>query len=88
MASRISVPQPGIEPEPHEVKVQSLTAILLGKSLNRICDNDNSNVLGLGVLTMFIRPTCIASGDFPGGPVAKTPCSQCRGPRFHLWSGN
>ena len=26
--------------------------------------------------------------DFPGGPVAKTPRSQCRGPRFHPWSGN
>ena len=26
--------------------------------------------------------------DFPRGPVAKTPCSQCRGPRFHPWSGN
>ena len=27
-------------------------------------------------------------GDFPGGPVVKTPCSQCRGPRFDTWSGN
>ena len=26
--------------------------------------------------------------DFPGDPVAKTPCSQCRGPRFDLWSGS
>ena len=26
--------------------------------------------------------------DFPGGPVAKTPCSQCRGPGFNPWSGN
>ena len=26
--------------------------------------------------------------DFPGGPVAKTPCSQCRGLGFHPWSGN
>ena len=26
--------------------------------------------------------------DFPGGPVAKTLCSQCRGPRFNPWSGN
>ena len=28
------------------------------------------------------------AGDFPGGPVTKTPCSQCRGPRFNPWSGN
>ena len=27
-------------------------------------------------------------GDFPGGPVAKTPCSQYRGPGFNPWSGN
>ena len=27
-------------------------------------------------------------GDFPGGPVAKTPRSQCRGPRYNPWSGN
>ena len=26
--------------------------------------------------------------DFPGGPAAKTPCCQCRGPRFNPWSGN
>ena len=26
--------------------------------------------------------------DFPGGPVAKTPCSQFRGLRFDPWSGN
>ena len=25
--------------------------------------------------------------DFPGGPVAKTPSSQCKGPRFDPWSG-
>ena len=28
------------------------------------------------------------SRDLPGGPVAKTPCSQCRGPGFNPWSGN
>ena len=27
-------------------------------------------------------------GDFPGGPVAKTACSQCRGPEFDPWLGN
>ena len=26
--------------------------------------------------------------DFPGGPVAKTLCSQCRGSRFNPWPGN
>ena len=27
-------------------------------------------------------------GDFPGGPVAKTPHFQCRGLGFNSWSGN
>ena len=26
--------------------------------------------------------------DFPGGPVGKTLCSQCRRPGFDPWSGN
>ena len=26
--------------------------------------------------------------DFPGGPVVKTPRSQCREPGFNPWSGN
>ena len=26
--------------------------------------------------------------DFAGGPVAKIPYSQCRGPGFDPWSGN
>ena len=30
----------------------------------------------------------VQSGEFPGGPVAKTPGSQGRGPRFNPWSGN
>ena len=30
----------------------------------------------------------ILSGDFPGGPVAKTPSSQCREPRFYPKSKN
>ena len=30
----------------------------------------------------------VMSRDFPGGPVAKTLHSQCRGPRFDPWSGN
>ena len=27
-------------------------------------------------------------GDFPGGPVVKTPCLQCKGHRFDPWLGN
>ena len=27
-------------------------------------------------------------GEFPGGPVVRALCSQCRGPKFDPWSGN
>ena len=37
--------------------------------------------LGKGAIS-FLSPQ-----DFPGGSVAKTPCSQCRGPGFNPWSG-
>ena len=30
----------------------------------------------------------ISCVEFPGGLVTKTPCFQCRGPRFNPWSGN
>ena len=30
----------------------------------------------------------LISGDFPGSPVVKTPCSHCRGHRFYPWLGN
>ena len=36
----------------------------------------------------FFILTRMLSSDFPGGPVAKTPHSQFRGPRFNPWSGN
>ena len=35
-----------------------------------------------------LLPQRLQKGDFPGGPVAKTPRSQCRGPGFDPWSGN
>ena len=28
------------------------------------------------------------SKDIPGGPMVKTPCSQCKGPEFDPWLGN
>ena len=38
-----------------------------------------------GIIYSFIKTS---SRDFPDCPVAKTLCSQCRGPRFYPWSGN
>ena len=39
-------------------------------------------------LRLAYRLSIKNNGDFPGGPVAKTPCSRCRGPGFDPWSGN
>ena len=49
-----------------------------------------TNGLQHGYMVVFQQePTSKKEGrDFPGIPVAKTPCSNCRGPRFDLWSGN
>ena len=37
------------------------------------------------LVRQFIK---IDGRDSPGGPVAKTPCSQHMGPWFYPWSGN
>ena len=39
-------------------------------------------------IRFLIRKAHLKERDFPGNPVAKTPCSQSRGPEFNLWSGN
>ena len=44
----------------------------------------------LGENTSHCQPAAQQKGigDFPGGPVAKTPRSQSRGSQFPPWSGN
>ena len=37
-------------------------------------------------MTPYLGKT--TSWDFPGGPGAEPPHSQCRGPKFYPWSGN
>ena len=44
--------------------------------------NSNRNVM------RYLFKTILPIQDFPGGPVVKTPRSQCRGPGFNPWSGN
>ena len=52
----------------------------------------NKNVVILTQPREFVKSknktTLVLVGDFPGGLLAKTLSSQCRGPRFHSWSGN
>ena len=73
----------------------------LSASLPGVCCSENpaSSLLpGSPDLYQHLLPqlsTCLTShccgkrsdpGDFPGGPVAKTPRSQCKGPGFDPWS--
>ena len=45
--------------------------------------------VGMGrTLTQGRQPSRESRKGCPGGPVAKTPQSQCRGPRFDPRSGN
>ena len=46
-----------------------------------------NNPLHKWVIISSALKLCIL-GNFPGGPAAKTLCSQSRGPRFNPWSGN
>ena len=39
-------------------------------------------------LSAGFRIKSLFLGHLPGGPVAKTPSSRCRGPGFDPWSGN
>ena len=51
----------------------------------RLCPRPGErHSLELSILYILKTPV----RDFPGGPVAKTPRSQCRGPGFDPWSGN
>ena len=54
--------------------------------------NRGSLTNSLLFILFFCGTMCInqnrLSVDFPGAPVAKMLCSQCRGPRFDPWSGN
>jgi len=42
----------------------------------------------LGWHTAAVTISKVPDEDSPGGPGAMTPGSQCRGPRFHPWTGN
>ena len=42
----------------------------------------------ISTLLKEISPNKQTLGDFPCGPVVKTPWFQCMGPRFIPWSGN
>ena len=91
---RILVPQPGTEPRPMAVKAWSPNhwtephtghTLLSGRSSfnKNMCFYNNLDIDFLFVHA-FIYLTYFR--DFPGGPVVKNSCFQCRGHGFNLWS--
>ena len=54
------------------------------------CSHESKRRLLLGRKVMTNLDSILKSRDmgFPGGPVVKTPCFQCRRPGFKPWSGN
>ena len=76
-ACGISVPQPGIEPRPSAVRVQSPNHWVV-KEVSKKNFNERKNPLII-----------LLSLDFLGGPVIKkTLHSHCWGPGFNPWLGN
>ena len=55
------------------------------------CRKLKINIINIEALGMLDDKSCCQKRReryFSGGPVTKTPCSQCRGPGFNPWSGN
>ena len=46
-------------------------------------ENRQTQAEGHLIKELIGSPQKCQGWDFPGGPVAETPCSQCRGPRFN-----
>ena len=61
-----------------------------GKSLNQLLKwiPPHLNTQKLYVLSLLKKKKRRGEGDFPRGPAAKTPSSQCRRPGFNPWAGN
>ena len=72
-------PRPGLEPACPALAGGLPTTVPPGKPRDKIL---RAEIMGLALASK------INEGDFPGGPVVKTPHSQCRGPRFDPRSGN
>ena len=56
-----------------------------GKSVNN--SQETGDLLLCISRDQSVSKSSMTLGDFPGGPVAKNPHSQCWGPRFNPWLG-
>ena len=77
--------------EIHGETLETVSDFILGGSqitADGGCSHEIKRHLFLGRKNYQPRQDIKKIWDFPGGPVAKTPHSQCRGPKFVPWSGN
>ena len=63
----------------------SCNILILNKIIFPRAEEHESSKGSLCMITQHMKKD---PQDFPGGPVGKTPRSQCRGPGFDPWSGN
>ena len=59
----------------------------LNEQMIKCSMRNNNTVVSMSTHSTWVLLPKYYSGDFPVGPEAKTPNSQCRGPGFDLWSG-
>ena len=58
------------------------------KTFKFIFKSRNTIYISQEMVTSYFIKSKLQEVGLPGGPVAKTPSPQCRGPRFDPWSGN
>ena len=80
--SELPCPSPGDLPDPGTELVSFVSPALQEDSL--LLSHPGSPYECSCVLIKFVYKTW----EFPGGPVVKTQCFHCHGPRFDSWSGN
>ena len=70
------LPDPGIEPGSPALRADTLPSAPAGKSIQGVV------IVTIKCILCSVSFRLLKSGDFPGGPVVKTPCFECRGLEF------
>ena len=71
----------------------TIVAVNSAEKLQEVLEQVGESLMRVGVLSLcqivyLPREKRSNFRDFLGGPVAKTPDSQCSGSGFHPWAGN
>ena len=87
--------QESVTARPYYISLQHIMAFITADIKAQAITDMLHNTPLLLFISLNQSPQCVSSPqnknvsrDFPGGPVAGTPYSQCRGHGFNPWSGN